>query len=250
MNLAAVTGELERLADPERALRSQQYFGTGPGGDGEGDVFLGIPVPAQRRTARHAAGLSLADLATLLASPVHEHRFVALVILVDRYRRSGRAGRAALSTFYLDHLDGVNRWDLVDTSAPTLLGGELAAGSNPVLRELARSSRWWERRVAVLATFALIRAGEFDESFALADELIDDPHHLIHKATGWMLREIGKRDEPALVAWLAEHAPRMPRVMLRYATERLPAGTRAELLALPRAQRRFPAAAPPARHRR
>src|SRR5215207_3929286 len=229
---AAVERELAALADPERAVWTAPYLGVVPGGYGEGDAPLGIPVPAQRRVAREARDLPLDDVATLLASPVHEHRFTALVVLVERYRRSRDPfARAELSRFYLDHRAGVDNWDLVDATAPDLLGGELIDGNRAILGELVASERLWDRRIAMVATFALIRRGELGETFALADRLMDDPHHLVHKAAGWMLREAGKRDEAALVAFLERHRSRMPRTMLRYAIERLRSEQRAALMA-------------------
>lgn len=227
----AVRAALAALADPERAALTARFFDIGPGGYGEGDVLLGIPVPAQRRVARGARDLPLDEIADLLAGEVHEQRFTALVVLVGRYRRCrDPAARAELSRFYLAHRAGVDNWDLVDVSAPDLLGGELADGDRAVLGELAASPSIWDRRIAVVSTHALIRRGELGETFALAERLMDDPHHLIHKAVGWMLREAGKRDEAALVAFVEEHRTAMPRTMLRYAIERLPPERRAELM--------------------
>ena len=183
--------------------------------------------------ARAARDLPLDEAATLLASPVHEHRFTALVVLVERYRRSrDPAPRAGLSRFYLDHRAGVNNWDLVDVSAPDLLGGELVNGDRAILGELAGSERVWDRRIAVVATFALIRRGELGETFALAGRLIDDPHHLIHKAVGWILpARPASATRRALVAFLETHRARMPRTMLRYAIERLTPEQRRALIA-------------------
>lgn len=231
MTAADVRERLAALADPARAAGVRPILGVVPGGYGEGDVVLGMPVPAQRAVARAARDLPLDEVALLLTSPVHEHRFVALVILVERYRRSGREEAAALSAFYLHHRAGVDNWDLVDVSAPTLLGGELVEGSREVLDTLAGSIDLWDRRIAVVATSALIRRGEFGPTLALCERLLDDPHHLMHKACGWMLREVGKRDEAVLIAWLERHRARMPRTMLRYAIERLDPATRARLMA-------------------
>lgn len=236
----SVRASLAALADPERAAFTAPYLGAVTGGYGEGDVLLGIPVPAQRRVARAARDLPLEEVAALLDGEAHEHRFTALVVLVERYRRArDPAERAGLSRFYLDHRAGVDNWDLVDVSAPDLLGGELVAGDRAVLGELAGAERLWDRRIAVVATFALIRRGELDETYALAERLMDDPHHLIHKAVGWMLREAGKRDEPRLVAFVDAHRGRMPRTMLRYAIERLPPDAKTALMARnPRVRRR------------
>lgn len=223
----AVTAALEALADLGRAEQVARYFGVRPGGDGEGDEFLGIRVPAQRRVARQARDLPLEDVATLLASPVHEHRFVALAVLVARARSADPDERRALSRFYLDHRAGVNHWDLVDVSAPDLLGDADLA----VLDALAASPRVWDRRMAVLATFARIRRGDVRATLELAERLLSDPHHMVHKGVGWMLREAGKRDPATLDAWLDAHAATMPRTMLRYAIERLEPRRRAALLA-------------------
>jgi 3-methyladenine DNA glycosylase AlkD len=190
-------------------------------------------VPILRRVARGARDLGDDDLAALLASPVHEHRFVALAVLVWRAGRARSAPeRAALARFYLDHRAGVNYWDLVDVSAPHLLGPYVADVDGGVLEELADSERVWDRRIAVVSTLTLIRRGDLAPTFALAERLLDDRHHMVHKATGWMLREAGNRDEAALVAWLERHAARMPRTMLRYAVERLEPEERGRLMAL------------------
>ena len=224
--------QLEALADPRRAAWTAPYLGVVPGGYGEGDVLLGIPVPAQRRVARAARDLALDEVAALLASPVHEHRFTALVVLVGRHRRSrDPAERTELSRFFLEHRAGVDNWDLVDVSAPDLLGGELVDGDRAILDELAGSASLWDRRIAVVATWALIRRGELGPTLALAERLLDDPHHLIHKAVGWMLREVGKRDEAVLVGVVEAQRSRMPRTMLRYAIERLSPEQRARLMA-------------------
>lgn len=170
---------------------------------------------------------------------MHEHRFTALVVLVERYRRAGPEERAALSRLYLEHRAGVDNWDLVDVSARDLLGGELIEGAHEareVLDDLAGAERVWDRRIAVVATHALIVRGRFDETLALAQRLLEDPHPLIRKAVGWMLREIGKRDEGVLLGWLETHRRRMPRTMLRSAVERLAPARRAALMARTPAQ--------------
>ena len=231
MTAADVRERLDALADPVRAAGVRPVLGVVPGGYGGGDVVLGMPVPAQRAVARAARDLPLDEVALLLASPVHEHRFVALVILVERYRRAGREEAAALSAFYLHHRAGVDNWDLVDVSAPALLGGELVEGPRDLLATLAGSIDLWDRRIAVVATSALIRRGEPGPTLALCERLLGDPHHLMHKACGWMLREVGTRDETVLVGWLERHRARMPRTMLRYAIERLDPDTRARLMA-------------------
>ncbi len=231
MTAADLEERLAALADRERAVFVRRVLGVTPGSYGEGDVVLGIPMPALRLAARQARDLPLDEIAILLESPVHEHRVLAVVILVDRRRGAGREEAAELSRFYLDHRAGIDNWDLVDMSAPDLLGGELIDGPREVLYALASSADLWERRIAIVATLALIRRGEFGDTLALAERLLDDPHHLVHKAAGWMLREVGKRDEPTLVEWLERHRTAMPRTMLRYAIERLAPELRAALMA-------------------
>jgi 3-methyladenine DNA glycosylase AlkD len=208
-----------------------RYLGIVPGGYGEGDVLLGMPVPAQRKVARRHRDAPLEELEKLLASEVHEHRFVALAILCLRYKRAGAEERARLARFFLDHREAASNWDLIDTSVPTLLSDWARAGNREALERFAASESVWERRIAVLATFPLIRDGEHAETLNLAELLLGDEHDLIHKAVGWMLREVGKRDEAALRSFLDQHAAVMPRTMLRYAIERLPAGDRASYLA-------------------
>ncbi len=222
MSVAAIEGELDALADPERAAHSQRFFRTEPGGYGEGDRFLGIPVPEQRRVARRHRDASLADCERLLQSPIHEHRFVALAILVERFRRADAAEREAIADLYLARRDRVNNWDLVDASAEHLLP-ERAAAEPELLDGLAASPSVWDRRIAMLTTFAYIKTGEAGPTLRLAERLLHDEHDLIHKAVGWMLREVGKRvDGDLLRGFLDRHAAEMPRTMLRYAVERLP----------------------------
>jgi 3-methyladenine DNA glycosylase AlkD len=227
-------GALREVADPDRAGSMAPYLGAVPGGYGEGDVLLGVRVPETRRIARAAmrGGLGLDGALELLRSEVHEERLLALVVMVERHRRGDARERRAIYDAYLAHTAHVDNWDLVDTSAPEIVGGELLDGERGVLDGLAASSSVWERRIALLATFAFIRAGELDDTYRLAERMLDDRHDLIHKAAGWMLREAGKRDEPRLIAFLDRHAPAMPRTMLRYALEKVEPGERARLMGL------------------
>ena len=227
-NLSAARRRLREFADRERAVFIQGFFKTGPGQYGEGDHFLGIRVPDVRKVAREFRSLPLADLRKLLRSKWHEDRLLALVILVDQYERGG--DRDAIYELYIASTDGINNWDLVDASAPQIVGGHLASRSRAPLYRLAKSKSVWERRIAMLATFHFIRANDFEYSLAIAEMLLGDMHDLIHKAAGWMLREIGKRDRAALEKFLAKHAARMPRTMLRYAIERLSPAARRRFL--------------------
>ncbi|HKS23067.1 MAG TPA: DNA alkylation repair protein [Thermoanaerobaculia bacterium] len=209
---------LRALGDPLRAKHSLRFFKTAPGQYGHGDRFLGLTVPAMRKLVREFRELPLAGAETLLASPWHEERLVALLILVAQYRHAPDA----VYRLYLANTDRINNWDLVDASAPHIVGAHLETRSRKPLYRLARSKSLWERRIAIVATQHFIRLNDFDDTLAIARLLLDDEHDLIHKATGWMLREAGKRDERVLRAFLEEHAAAMPRTMLRYAIERLP----------------------------
>jgi 3-methyladenine DNA glycosylase AlkD len=218
--LADLKRRLRALANPERAAHSLRFFKTAPGDYGHGDKFLGLTVPTMRGVVREFRDLPLADADGLLASPWHEDRLVALMILVEQYRRTP-AARNTIYKLYLARTDRINNWDLVDASAPHIVGAHLAERSRKPLLRLAKSPSLWERRIAIVATQHFIRRNEFADTLAIARLLLRDPHDLIHKACGWMLRETGKRDERVLRAFLDEHAARMPRTMLRYAIERL-----------------------------
>jgi 3-methyladenine DNA glycosylase AlkD len=235
MSARSVARALTALADPERAQAVARFFKTAAGEYSAGDRFLGISVPAQRTVAKAHAALPLDGLATLIQSPIHEHRLTALLILVAQYERGDAAAKKARVTFYVRHLAGVNNWDLVDSSAHQILGAHLLTRDRQRLHRLAKSKSLWERRVAIVATYAFIGAGETQETFAIAEQLLSDTHDLIHKATGWMLREVGKRvSERALREFLEKNASRMPRTALRYAIERFPAAERKTWLARPR----------------
>jgi len=218
----AVSRRLKALADPKRAEASAWFFRTGPGQYGEGDRFLGLDVPTMRRQATAFEDLPLSEIRKLLASPWHEERLVALLVLVRRYARGGGGERERIFRFYLRHARRVNNWDLVDASAPYIVGAHLGRRGVSLLRRLARSSNLWERRIAIVSTAAFIRRGHLDATFDIARRLLKEPYDLIHKAAGWMLREAGKRDPDALRDFLSRHAVEMPRTMLRYSIERFP----------------------------
>ena len=207
----------------------QRFFKTGPGEYGEGDRFLGISVPAVRKVATACRDLSLPAIADLLRSPWHEERLLALLLLVRQYTDGTPAHRDAIYRLYIRSTAHINNWDLVDCSA-SIVGVHLHKSGRMQLRRLARSSSLWERRIAIVATYAYTRRGEFDETLRIAALLLNDPHDLIHKAVGWMLREVGKRDRAVEEAFLRTHARRMPRTMLRYAIERFPAAQRRRFL--------------------
>jgi 3-methyladenine DNA glycosylase AlkD len=229
--LAALRAELRRLADPRQAKNLQWFFKTGRGEYGEGDVFLGLRVPDLRRLAKIHRDLPTAAVRGLLASRFHEERMLALFILVLRYDRGDEAEREAVFRLYLASRRRVNNWDLVDCSAPHIVGRHLLDRDRRLLYRLARSRSLWERRIAVLATFWLVREGQFTDSLRLAEFLLADREDLIHKATGWMLREVGNRDREAAARFLRRHCRTMPRTMLRYAIEKLPEAERRRYLA-------------------
>lgn len=227
MTLTELRRRLKELADPERAKNSAWFFKTGPGQYGEGDVFIGIRVPDLRATAREARELSLADLQDLLDSKIHEERLIALIILVAQYKKTDDPKRI---DFYLKNTHRVNNWDLVDCSAPYLLGQHLLNRDTKILYTLVRSKLLWERRIAIISTFAFIRAGRFEHTVALAEILLTDKEDLMHKAVGWTLREVGKKDQAVLETFLKKHAHHMPRTALRYSIERFPEPLRKKYL--------------------
>jgi 3-methyladenine DNA glycosylase AlkD len=217
-----VKTDLEKYSDPVYAERLQRFFKTGKGGYGEGDLFIGVRVPDQRRVAKKYKELSLHDSSVLLQSEVHEHRLTALFILVEQYIKGDEKTRKKIVKLYLKNVAYVNNWDLVDSSAPKILGEWLIDKSRDLLYEMAESRVLWERRISIISTFAFVARGELEDSLELAKALIDDKHDLIHKASGWVLREVGKKDQNTLEDFLQKNSHRMPRTMLRYAIEKLP----------------------------
>jgi 3-methyladenine DNA glycosylase AlkD len=230
MNISKLRSRLRQLASSSDAKFLQRFFKTGPGEYGAGDKFIGIRVPMTRRLAKEFAALPRRDVVALLQSPVHEERLLALILLVNACQRGDDAERAEIYALYLAQLDRVNNWDLVDSSAPYIVGPHLLNRSRKILFRLARSKNLWHRRVAILATFYFIRQNDFADALQLAELLRDDEHDLMHKAIGWMLREIGKRDLTVLRTFLDQHAAILPRTMLRYAIEKMPESERQRYL--------------------
>jgi len=223
--------ELSALANLDRAKHSITFFKTGQGQYGEGDRFLGIAVPSLRRTALRYKHLSLDDLARLLASPIHEHRAASLEILVAQYERASPAERELIVDFYLQHATRANNWDLVDASAPYILGHSLLEKtSRSILDRLAGSANVWERRIAIVSTLMLLKHRETADTFRIAEKLLADKQDLIHKAVGWALREAGRISRPDLLEFLCKHYSRLPRTTLRYAIEHFPAEQRKKIL--------------------
>jgi 3-methyladenine DNA glycosylase AlkD len=219
--LSHLKHDFEVMTNPEQAVILQRFFKTGPGQYGEGDVFLGIKVPPQRTLAKQYRDLPLDDVASLLQSKIHEHRLTALLILIQKYEKADAGSRKKIFDLYLKYRKWINNWDLVDLSAPNIVGNYLLDKDRAILYRLAQSKSLWDKRIAILATFEFIKHGHADDTFALAEILLNDNHDLIHKAVGWMLREVGKRiDQAAEESFLQKHCRRMPRTMLRYAIER------------------------------
>ncbi|MCC2547860.1 DNA alkylation repair protein [Hymenobacter sp. BT175] len=221
MTAAHVQAALDALADPARAVLLQRFFKTGPGDYGEGDRFLGLNLPQQREVARHFKTLPLPETEQLLTSPWHEHRQTALIIWTLQYAKAGPAGRQAIHEAYLQNRQRVNNWNLVDITCPLLLGTHLLHQDRSLLYELTAENHLWSQRMSIVATLAFIRKRQLQDTFAIAEQLLSHPHDLIHKATGWMLREAGKRSEEALEEFLADHRGLLPRTTLRYAIEKL-----------------------------
>jgi 3-methyladenine DNA glycosylase AlkD len=234
MNLPDLRQKLRQDATPSQAAIARRFFKTGPGEYGEGDRFLGLKVPQLRAELPHTDALSEADVLDLLHSEWHEERLLALLVLGRRFSRAKQdpATQQHLVNLYLAHTKWINNWDLVDSSAPQILGAWLLRRDRAVLDRLAASTSLWEQRIAILATQAFIRAGDFTDTLRLSALFLTHPHDLMHKACGWMLREVGKRDVKPLLAFLDQHTTKMPRTLLRYAIEKLPEETRQAYLTM------------------
>ena len=215
-----ITEDLQKLQDPERASILSNFFKTGKGEYGEGDIFLGIKVPELRKIAKKHSGVPLDDIGLLMKNNIHEYRLISLFILVLKYNKEDSNGKKEIVDFYLSNIKYVNNWDLVDSSAPNILGNFLMDKDKSILHRLARSDNLWERRTAMLSTFTFIKNNRFDDAIKISEILLFDKHDLIHKAVGWMLREIGKRDLKTEEEFLQKHFKEMPRTMLRYAIEK------------------------------
>lgn len=222
----ALRAALQEHADPSRAAFQQRFFKTGPGEYGEGDRFLGITVPQIRSLVRRFHPVPFPIVRELIGSPFHEERLLGLLLLVERYRRGTPEDRARAYALYLRSFPRINNWDLVDATAEHIPGAHLDGRARAQLAAWARSKNLWVRRIAIVSTLYALRRGRTEETLAVARLFLRDPEDLIHKATGWLLREVGKRDARALESFLRRHHRVMPRTMLRYAIERLPAAKR------------------------
>lgn len=224
--------DLNLYASPQKAEALKRFFKTGKGQYGEGDIFLGVQVPDSRKIVKKYSNISLNNTLNLLKSKIHEERLIALLIMVEKTRQANILDREILYKKYLENTQYINNWDLVDLSADKVVGSYLFEKPNKdILYSLAVSENLWERRIAVMATFYFIKRGFYQETLKLAEILLNDRHNLIHKAVGWMLREIGKRcSQEALERFLLVNYKQMPRTMLRYAIERLPEDLRLQYL--------------------
>jgi len=229
-SLLILRQEVRELSDPKKAKVLQWFFKTGPGQYGHGDVFLGLTVPVCRKLAIKFSGLDLVQVKKLLASKYHEERLIALLILVHKFDHGSSAEQRRVYDLYLRSVRYVNNWDLVDLSADKIVGAYLLQRPRAVLRKMSASKDLWQRRIAIVSTFQFIKHHEFKDTLKLASILLDDEHDLIHKAVGWMLREVGKRNITILERWLRRYYHRMPRTMLRYAIERFPESKRLRFL--------------------
>lgn len=222
MNIEDLKNDLKRLSDPKKAKDLQWFFKTGPGEYGEGDVFIGIVVPKISLVAKKYRTLPLADAEKLLQSKIHEERMTALFIWVDQFAHGDETQKKKIFNAYLKNTAKINNWDLVDLTAPKIVGPYLEAKNRDILYKLAGSKSLWERRISILATFHFIKNVDFKDALKIAEKLLHDEHDLIQKAVGWMLREIGKRDMAVEENFLKKHYKAMPRTALRYAIEKFP----------------------------
>lgn len=220
MDYQEIIAHLNEVADAEIAKHSQRFFKTEKGEYGYGDKFLGIRVPILRKIAKSYPKISLADIKKLLKSESHETRLLALLILINQYLKAGEDKKEVIYNLYLKHTKYINNWDLVDSSAHKIVGAWLADKNRSILYELANSTNLWERRIAIMSTFFFIKNEEFTDTLKLSKLLINDTEDLIHKAVGWMLREVGNRDRKVEEKYLKQYYKKMPRTMLRYSIEK------------------------------
>lgn len=222
MSLKSLRTDYRKLANPDDVPNLNRFFKTGAGEYGEGDKFLGIRVPETRKAVKRFRDESLRTVTSLLASPYHEERLLAALMLVDRYERGDDETRGQVYELYMGHRDGLNNWDIIDSSAHKIVGPWLQDRDRKPMYELVESNSLWDRRIAIIATYHYIRTSDFTDTMKIAAQLRDDNEDLIHKAVGWMLREVGNRDREVEEKFLAKHYRKMPRTMLRYAIEKFP----------------------------
>lgn len=225
-SLSKLKKEIKKASNYKQAKLLERFFKTGKGQYGEGDIFLGIKVPVQRKIAKKYTDLALSDLKKIITSKFHEYRLIALFILIDQYKKANLANKKIIFNFYLKHSKNINNWDLVDLSAPNILGHYLLDKKRTLLYKLAKSKNLWQKRISIIATAAFIRNNQFVETLKISRILLNDDHDLIHKAVGWMLRELGKRNQALEENFLKKYYRQMPRTMLRYAIEKFSSSKR------------------------
>ena len=230
MNIKAIKDELTKLSNPSDATFLQRYFKTGKGEYGEGDIFIGIRIPVLRSLIKKYYSISLDENIELLQSPIHEERMFALLLLVAKYEKGTEPQKKNIFNCYLQNTSRINNWDLVDLSAPNIVGGYLYGKELKPLFKMANSQNLWDRRISIISTLYFIRKGEFNTTLDISEILLGDKHDLIHKAVGWMLREIGKRNIEAEIEFLNQFYKQMPRTMLRYSIEKFPEQLRQKFL--------------------
>ncbi|PMN71131.1 DNA alkylation repair protein [Enterovibrio norvegicus] len=231
-NANTIIEAIKARGDEELAQNAQRFFKSGPGEYGEGDRFIGVRVPTLRNCAKAHINASLETIRTLLESEWHEIRLLAVILLSEQFKKAKGEDRTTIYNFYLTQTHRINNWDLVDSSAHHIVGGYLADKDRAVLYSLSDSESIWERRIAMMATFTFIRLNQFEDTYALAEKYLTDKEDLIHKVSGWMLRDVGKRDVEGLRAFLTTHIALIPRTMLRYAIEKLDSEERKHFLSL------------------
>ncbi len=230
MSLIKVKKEIQQYSNKELGIFLQRFFKTGKGQYGEGDIFAGIKVPVSRKIALNNSDLSFPEIKELLLSPIHEERLISLLILVDQFKKGDEAQKEKIFKFYIRNSKNVNNWDLVDLSAPNIVGEHLKEKKKDILFNFARSNNLWEKRIAIISTFSFIKQNDFNTTLEISEILLEDKHDLIHKAVGWMLREVGKRNLIVEENFLKKYYKKMPRTMLRYAIEKFPEPKRQKYL--------------------
>jgi len=230
MILENITKKLKSLSNEEKAKKHQSFFKTGPGEYGEGDIFVGVTVPELRKLAKEYKTITLKEVKHLLKSPIHEERLLSLLLLIHRYSKGDEPGKKRIYELYLKNTKFINNWDLVDSSAGQIVGAFLFNKSKKPLYDLVKSDNLWERRISIMSTFYFIKRNQFSDTLKISKILLPDKEDLIHKAVGWMLREVGKRDMSIEENFLKKHYKNMPRTMLRYAIEKFPESKRQRYL--------------------
>jgi len=228
--LNQLNNELNKKANPEKAKILQRFFKTQKGQYGEGDIFLGLTVPEERKIAKEFIQLTIKEIKTLLNSNIHEKRSIAILILIEQYKKSSPHEKEIIFDFYIENSKQINNWDLVDLSAPNIVGDFLLEKPKDILYELAKSDNLWQKRISIISTYTFIKNNQFEDTLRIAEILLNDKHDLIHKAVGWMLRELGKRNQELEEFFLQKYYKQMPRIMLRYAIEKFKEDKRQDYL--------------------